>query len=78
MDVGSCAGGVIGGVIDRGWGKPGQQMEIEHKETTLAITADMTPQQAAEAFIATIRGAQVVDHKLAEAKLGPPAFTTEE
>src|SRR5208337_2759953 len=47
-------------ILDRGWGKPAQQMEIDHKETTLAITADMTPQQAAEAFAATILGAEVV------------------
>jgi len=57
-------------------------MEIEHKETTLAITMDMTPQQAAEAFIATIRGAQVVDHKPApnasQARLEqPPAQPAE-
>ncbi len=36
-------------------------MEIDHKETTRVITADMTPQEAAEAFLATIRGAVVVD-----------------
>ena len=35
------------------------EREIDHKETTLAITLDMTPQQAAEAFAATIRGAVV-------------------
>jgi len=48
-------------ILDRGWGKPAQQMEIDHKETTLAITADMTPQQAAEAFAATLRGATVIE-----------------
>ena len=47
-------------ILDRGWGKPAQQMEIDRKETTLAITLDMTPQQAAEAFAATILGAEVV------------------
>jgi len=53
-------------ILDRGWGKPAQQMEIDHKETTLAITADMTPQQAAEAFLATIRGAVVLEYEAEE------------
>ena len=47
-------------ILDRGWGKPTQQMEINNKQMTVAITAKMTPQEAAAAFAATILGAEVV------------------
>jgi len=43
-----------------------QQLEVQSIDTTVSITADMTPQQAAEAFIATIRGAVVLENKAEE------------
>ncbi len=54
-------------LVGRGWGRPMQQLEVQSTDTTVSITADMTPQQAAEAFIATIRGAVVLENKAEEA-----------
>jgi len=47
-------------IFDRAVGKAKIAVEHEHHGFVAPITRDMTPQQAAEAFAALIRGAEIV------------------
>ena len=38
-----------------------REVDVTGRTTTKMITADMTPQQAMEAFVAVIRGAEIVE-----------------
>jgi len=42
-----------------GWKEPAQELKHGGGVTVASITANMTPQQAAEAFAATLRGAKI-------------------
>jgi len=53
-------------IFDRAVGKAKIAVDHEHRGFVAPITPDMTPQQAAEAFLATIRGAVVLEYEAEE------------
>jgi hypothetical protein len=46
-------------LLDRGWGKPAQSVNIEQSKRVIDISVQMTPQEATEAYGEMLRGARL-------------------
>jgi hypothetical protein len=47
------------GLLDRGWGKPAQAVNVESNKRVIDISVQMTAQEAAEAYGEMLRGARL-------------------